>query len=104
MFLKASALVTGGFVVLPLLVAAGFVLACVWAGRRLGEDVTVRRRRAVWLGTAVVAWLLITALIAGSGVLRWFDAIPPPLAVLVLAVAAIGIAVPWSPLGTRLVR
>jgi len=104
MFLKASVLVTGGFVVLPLLVAAGFVLACEWAGRRLGEDVTVRRRVAMRLGTAVVAWLLITALIAASGVLRWFDAIPPPFAVLVLAVAAIGIAVPSSPLGTRLVR
>jgi hypothetical protein len=104
MFLKASVLVTGGFVVLPLLVAAGFVLACEWAGRRLGEEVTVRRRRAVRLGTAVVAWLSITAFIAASGVLRWFDAIPPPFAVLVLAVAAIGIAVPWSPLGTRLVR
>ena len=64
MFLEVSVLVTGGFVVLPLLVAAGFVLAGEWAGRRLGEDVTVRRRRAVRLGTAVVAWLLITALIA----------------------------------------
>jgi hypothetical protein len=104
MFLKASVLVTGGFVVLPLLVAAGFILVCEWAGRRLGEDVTVRRRRAVRLGMAVVAWLLITALIAASGVLRWFDAIPPPFAVLVLAVVAIGIAVPWSPLGARLVR
>lgn len=104
MFPKASVLVTGGFVVLPLLVGAGFVLACEWADRRLGEDLTVRRGRAVRLGTAVVAWLLITALTAASGVLRWFDAIPPPFAVLVLAVAAIGIAVPWSPLGTRLVR
>jgi hypothetical protein len=104
MFLKASAFVTGGFVVLPLLVAAGFILACEWAGRRLGEGVTVRRRRAVRLGAAVLAWLLVTALTAASGVLRRFDATPPPFAVLVLAVGVVGVGVPCSPLGTRLVR
>jgi heme exporter protein D len=100
----ASALVTGGFVVLPLLVAIGFVLASEWAGRRLGESATVRRRRTVRLSAAVLAWLLGTALIAASGVLHRFDATPPPFALLVLAVAVVGVAVPCSPLGTRLVR
>lgn len=104
MFLEASLLVTGGFVVLPLLVAAGFLLACEWAGRRLGEGAMVRRRRAVSVGAAVLAWLLLTALIAASGVLRWFDAMPPPFAGPALAVVAIGIAVRCSSLGTRLVR
>lgn len=101
---EASDLVTGGFVVLPLLVAAGFVMACEWAGRRLGESVTVRRRRAVRLGAAVLAWLSVTALIAASGVLRWFDATPPPFAVFAVAVGVVGIAVPCSPVGTLLVR
>lgn len=64
----------------------------------------MRRRRVVLLGAAVLAWLLVTALIAASGVLRWFDATPAPFAVLVLAVVVIGIAVPCSPLGARLVR
>lgn len=104
MFLKASVLVTGGFVIVPLLVAAGFVLACEWAGRRLGEEVTLRRRRTIRLGVAVVAWLLLTALVAASGALRWFDATPPPFAVLALAVGIVGIAVPYSPVGTLLVR
>jgi len=104
MFLKASAVVTGGFVFLPLLVAAGFILACEWAGRRLGDRVTVRRRRALRLGAAVLAWLLVTALIAGSGILRRFDTTPPPFAVLALAVGVVGIAVPCSRLGTLLVR
>ena len=104
MFLKASVVVTGGFIILPLLVAAGFIVACEWAGRRLGEGVTVRRRRAVRLGAAVLAWLLVTALIAASGVLRRFDATPPPFAVLALAVGVVGIAVPCSPLGTLLIR
>jgi hypothetical protein len=100
----ASAFVTGGFVVLPLLVAVGFVLANEWAGRRLGENATRRRRRGVRLSAAVLAWLAGTALIAASGVLRRFDATPPPFALLVLAVVLIGVAVPCSPLGTGLVR
>jgi hypothetical protein len=104
MFLKASVVVTGGVIILPLLVAAGFIVACEWAGRRLGEGVTVRRRRAAWLGAAVLAWLLVTAFIAASGVLRRFDATPPPFAVLALAIGVVGIAVPCSPLGTLLVR
>ncbi len=99
-----SALVTSGFVVLPLLVAAGFIVACEWAGRRRGDGATVRRRRAIRVGSAVLAWLLVTALVAASGVLRRFDATPPPFAILVLAVGVIGIAVPCSPLGTLLVR
>jgi hypothetical protein len=101
---QASAFVTAGFIVLPLLVAAGFVLAFEWAGRRLGEDAAGRRRRAVRLGVAVVAWLLVTALVAAFGVLRRFDMTPPPFALFVLAVAVIGIAVPCSSLGTLLVR
>jgi len=100
----ASALVTGGFVALPLLVAAGFVLACEWADRRLGESEGLRQRRTARVGAAVLTWLLLTALAAASGLLGRFEAIPPPFAGLVLAVTAVGIAVPCSPLGTRLVR
>ena len=64
----------------------------------------MRRRRTVRVGVAVLAWLLITAIVAASGVLRRFDATPPPFALLALAVGVVGIAVPCSPLGTLLVR
>jgi hypothetical protein len=103
-FLQASALVTAGFVVLPLLVAAAFVLACEWAGRRLGERIERRRRHTVWVGVALLAWLMGTALVAASGVLRRFDGVPPPFAVMLLAIVALGVAVPFSPVGTGLVR
>jgi hypothetical protein len=102
--MTASGVVIGGFIVLPLLVASGFVLACEWAGRRLGEERGVRRRRAVRVGVAVLVWLLLTALLAASGVLQRFDRTPPPFAGLVLAVMIIGIVVPLSSLGTLLVR
>jgi len=102
--MTASGVVISGFILLPLVVAAGFVLACEWAGRRLGEEGGTRRRRVVRVGVAVLVWLLLTALLAASGVLRRFDLTPPPFAGLVLAVTIIGIVVPLSPLGTLLVR
>src|SRR5581483_8763490 len=100
----ASALVTGGFVVLPLLVAAAFVLATAWAGRRLGEPEPVRRRRALLVNIAVLAWLTLTWLIAASGVLRRFDATPPPFAIMAAAIVVTGVAVACSRLGALLVR
>jgi hypothetical protein len=100
----STPLVTAGFIVLPLLVAAGFVLACAAADRRLGERADARRRRVILIGGAVAAWLLLTTLIAASGVLRRFDALPPPFAALVLAIIAVGVGVGASPLGARLVR
>jgi hypothetical protein len=102
--MTASGVVIGGFILLPLLVAAGFVLACEWAGRRLGQEGGARRRRVVRVGVAVLVWLLLTALLAASGVLRRFDLTPPPFAGLALAVTIIGIVVSLSPLGTLLVR
>ncbi len=101
---NASALVSGGFVILPVLVAGGFILACEWAGKRLGQEPAVRRRRLMLVGGAVLAWASITALAAASGVLRLFDATPPPFGILALVIVAIGIAVPFSRLGTLLVR
>ena len=104
MLRDASFVVTSGFVVLPLLVAFGFVFADQWAGRRLGEPVSIRRRRMLRLGAAVVAWLMMTWILASSGVLHRFELRPPPFAALVLAIVIIGVAVPCSALGARLVR
>ena len=101
--MNASPAVTLGFIVLPLLVAAGFVIACEWAGRRLGQGADARRRLVMRVGAAVLAWLAITALVAGSGVLRRFDLTPPPFLAMVIAIAIIGVAVPFSRLGTLLI-
>jgi hypothetical protein len=102
--LNASLIVTAGFVILPLLAAAGFVLGCDWASRTLGEEKMVRLRRDAVVAAAVLAWLLATALLATSGVLRRFDATPPPFGLLALAVIIVGIAIPFLPLGTLLIR
>ena len=89
---------------MPLIVAAGFVFASDWADRRLGEPTDVRRRRRLILSAAVLAWLVLTTLAAGSGVLRRFEAFPPPFAGLVITVVALGVGIACSPLGTRLVH
>jgi hypothetical protein len=104
MTVPASGFVLAGFIVLPLLVAAGFVLACEWAGRRLGHDPATRRRRFVVCSIGVIAWLGISALLATSGVLRRFDLTPPPFVLVPLVVTALGIGIPVSPLGTLLAR
>ncbi len=103
MAINASGPVTAGFVILPLLVAAAFVLACDRADRRLGAPPLARRRRVLSVSVGVIVWLLITALAGASGVLRRFDAVPPPFAGFLLAVVAVGLVVPCSRLGTRLV-
>ncbi len=101
---RQAMLVTGGFVVLPLLVAAGFVLACDQADRRVGTPAPARRRRTLGVAAATIAWLAITLLAAASGVLRRFDLVPPPFAAVPPAVLALGLSVACSRLGTRLVR
>jgi hypothetical protein len=100
----ASALVSLGFVIIPLLVAAMLVAGVEWAGRRRGDDAATRRRRAVLVAAGAAAWLIVSALLAASGVLRRFDVLPPPFAGLVLAVLAIAFGLAFSPIGTLLVR
>ena len=104
MTVEASGFVTGGFVILPLVVAAAFVVGCDRAARRLGEPVSIRRRRTTFIGLATLGWLVITAAAAAGGVLRRFDLAPPPFAGFVIAVALIGIGVAVSGVGTLLVR
>lgn len=101
---EASGFVTAGFVILPLTVAAVFVLGCDRAARRLGEPAAIRRRRTFVVGIAVLGWLALSAGVAATGVLARFDMVPPPFVVVPLAVLVVGIAVSFSRLGTLLVR
>src|SRR5437868_12428766 len=92
-------MLTGGFIGLPLLVAAGFVALHAVAARRLGEP-----PRTMRLASLVIAWLALTWMAAASGVLRRFDLRPPPFGLLVLSVIVVSVVIAWSPVGTRLVR
>lgn len=84
-----SLAVTAGFVVLVVAVVACIVAAVPAAARGCGEQdwTGLRRRRAIGVGLA--AWLVVTWLVAWSGLLARFDLVPPPL---LLFVGATGIA------------
>jgi small-conductance mechanosensitive channel len=101
---QPSATVGAGFIILPLLVAAIFVVGCVCAARRLNHDAKERRAVALPASAGVLVWLLVTALLGRSGVLARFDLLPPPFALLVLGLFAVAAAVAFSRLGTRLAR
>jgi hypothetical protein len=98
----ASGFVSAGFVVLPLLVAATFVAGVTLAGPGRGDAASRSRMKLAATGAAI--WMALTLAVAASGALRQFDAVPPPLAVLLLAIAALGIAIAGSPVGGRLAR
>ena len=100
----ASATVLAGFIVLPLLVAAMFVFAFAWATRRPRGDATTSGRAVGRLIVGCIAWLVMTALLARSGVLARFDLRPPPFGMLVLALIGLALAIAFSGVGSRLVR
>jgi hypothetical protein len=101
--INASTLVVGGFVVMALALALIFVIGVGAARPPLERPATTRRW--VLLATAgAVVWLKATWLVALSGAIRRWDAVPPPLALLVGVIVMLGVAIAFSPLGTRLVR
>jgi len=90
--LQTSALVTLGFIALPLLLAAAFVLGTAWAGRRTGQGASSQYWWALGTALGALGWLTLTWALAASGTLRRFDMAPPPLVVLLLSVVALGVA------------
>lgn len=82
--------------------AALFVWGISAAWRRSGmpDDVTRRAASTAALGTA--AWMAATHLAARSGVLRDWDATPPPLGLLVVAIVTIAVVIAFGPVGRRL--
>lgn len=101
--LTASRLVTTAFVVLPVIMAALFV-AGAGAARDARDAAGATRRRLLATAAAVVVWLAVTWLLAARGVLRRFDAMPPPFVLLLVTILALGPAIAGSPLGARLAR
>ena len=99
----ASALVVVGFVVMAFALSLAFVIG-IGAARPTAEPRETTRRWVLLAVAGAVVWLKATWLIAWSGVLRRFDAQPPPFAFFVLAFFVLGVALAFSPVGTRLVR
>jgi hypothetical protein len=90
------------FIAIPV----GLVAALLWcvdlAWRRLGETDGKRRRALAMTGVAAAAWMIATWMAAASGVLRQWDATPPPTAILVAGIVVIAAAIAFSNYGHRL--
>lgn len=91
------------FVALVLGLCAWLVLATQRAGAALGEAPQVQRRTTLITAGACLAWLAITGLASGSGVLA-SSMFPPPLAVFVVFSLGVPLWAAWSGFGTRLVH
>jgi hypothetical protein len=101
---KASILLLYGFIVLPVIVAAG-LSAIVW--RAAGAPGDARRQaNGLQMAFAVgaVAWLAVTLWVSASGVLHQFERRPPPIMLLMVTVVAVAAWVAFSRVGTLVVR
>jgi hypothetical protein len=77
----------------------------VSAQSRLAGETSGERWRGMLAGALVVGvWLAAPAVLAARGALGDFSRIPPPFAVMMLALFAATVALAFSPLGTRLVE
>lgn len=91
------------FVVIPLLLVAALTWGIVSASRRLGQPAAARRR-ALATSSIAVLWMGATWAAGTSGILRQWDATPPPFAFLVLGIVAGSFLIAWGPYGGLLAR
>ena len=90
------------FVVIPL----GLLSALLWgthaAARHLNEDDAARRHAMLITVVVSAVWMTATWRAAESGVLRLWDATPPPFAVLVVGILGVTAALACTAYGRRL--
>jgi hypothetical protein len=95
---------TAAFSALCVALAVSAVLAVHRAGRRLGEPPERTRRWVLGTIFGLAAWMALTALLAASGVLADFSAMPPAVTRAIVPAALLTVVLAFSPFGTRLVR
>jgi hypothetical protein len=93
---------TAAFVVIPVLLAAGLVWGVAGASRRLGDDPATRRRAVVTTLVGSAVWMIGTWLAAASGILRQWNATPPPFGVFVLTTIVLSVVIAFTSYGRRL--
>lgn len=92
------------FVVLPLALALALCWGVHAASRALGEPEPTRRRAVALTAAGAATWMTVTWIAAGSGVLREWEAQPPPFGLFVVAIVALAGMMSFTGFGTRLAR
>jgi hypothetical protein len=95
---------TAAFVVIPVMLMAVLMWGTAVAWTRSQRSRAQAVRAALAVGAAVAAWMALTWIAAESGALRDWNAVPPRVGVLVLAIVAISCGIAFSPLGRALTR
>ena len=90
------------FVVIPAFLVVGLIAGVAWASRRLGESDRTRRRVVLLTTAGAIVWMAATWLVAVSGVLREWDATPPPFALLVVGIVLLAALIASGGYGRRL--
>jgi hypothetical protein len=90
------------FILIPLLLVASLAWGVLVAWRATGRSPASAQRAAAAVTVAAATWMFITWRAATSGVLRNWDATPPPFALLVLAIILLASAIALGPIGRGL--
>jgi hypothetical protein len=85
------------FFVIPVLLVLLFARACAQVS---SPRQRLRIARLALLGSA--AWMMVTWQVSSTGILRKWDATPPPLFILMFAILLLSASIAFSPLGRRL--
>jgi len=91
------------FLVLPAAIAILFVWGTAAAWRRTGLAAS-SGRAAMTAAAGALIWMGVTLALADRGVFLNWEATPPPFALLVVAILALGVSIAFSPLGGRLAQ
>lgn len=91
------------FVVIPIVLVLLLLWGVAAASRRLGEPAPVRQRVLLWTAVIAAAWLAVTWLVAARGTLRLWNATPPPIAVLFVAILVLAARIAFGSFGRRLI-
>jgi len=92
------------FVCIPVLLLAALVAATRSAWRRQGSTREQATRVSAFVGVLGAAWMGVSWRLAATGVLQRWDRVPPPFALLLVAMVALAIVITVSPVGTGIAR
>jgi small-conductance mechanosensitive channel len=92
------------FVLIPVALAGALCLGVYAASRALGEPEPMRRRIVAVTAAVAAVWMTGTWMAAASGVLREWDAMPPPFGLLVAAIMVLAAVMALTSCGARLAR
>lgn len=90
------------FIIIPLLLVGALLWGVGAAARRLGEPEHRRHRALILTLVGAVVWMAATWTGAASGVLREWEATPPPFAFLVLGIVVLASLIASGGYGRRL--